>query len=195
MIRAVIFDVDNTLTDFMKMKRAAVDSAVESMIDAGLKVRKEAMVEKIFDTYWKEGVEDQKIFDKVLKAEFGRVDYKLLAAGIDPRQMAIITPYVAQVKLLKSLVRVPGLEIGSVDGFQGREKEVTIVSLVRNNEAGEVGFLSDIRRMNVAMTRARRLLIVIGDSATIGRHPFYAKFLDYADACGAHRSSYEWPEA
>ena len=82
MIKAVIFDVDNTLTDFMKMKRAAVDCAVESMIDAGLKVRKEAMVEKIFDTYWKEGVEDQKIFDKVLKAEFGRIDYKLLAAGI-----------------------------------------------------------------------------------------------------------------
>jgi putative hydrolase of the HAD superfamily len=81
-IKAVIFDVDNTLTDFMKMKRAAVDSAVESMIDAGLKVRKQAMVEKIFDTYWKEGVEDQKIFDKVLKAEFGGIDYKLLAAGI-----------------------------------------------------------------------------------------------------------------
>jgi putative hydrolase of the HAD superfamily len=82
MIKAVIFDVDNTLTDFMKMKRAAVDSAVESMIDAGLKVRREDMVEKIFATYWKEGVEDQKIFDKVLKAEFGGIDYKLLAAGI-----------------------------------------------------------------------------------------------------------------
>jgi superfamily I DNA and/or RNA helicase len=120
---------------------------------------------------------------------------KVLGAGIDPRQLALITPYVAQVKLLKSLVKVPGLEIGSVDGFQGREKEVTIVSLVRNNEAGEVGFLSDIRRMNVAMTRARRLLIVIGDSATIGRHPFYSKFLDYTDSCSAHRSSYEWPEA
>ena len=82
MIKAVIFDVDNTLTDFMRTKRAAVDSAVESMIDAGLRVRKEVMVEKIFATYWKEGVEDQKIFDKVLKSEFGRVDYKLLAAGI-----------------------------------------------------------------------------------------------------------------
>jgi putative hydrolase of the HAD superfamily len=81
-IRAVIFDIDNTLTDFMKMKRAAVDSAVESMIDAGLQVRKDVMVEKIFDIYWKEGVEDQKIFDKVLKAEFGGIDYKLLAAGI-----------------------------------------------------------------------------------------------------------------
>jgi superfamily I DNA and/or RNA helicase len=124
-----------------------------------------------------------------------RLMEKVLAAGVDPRQMALITPYVAQVKLLKALARIPGLEIGSVDGFQGREKEVTIVSLVRNNEAGEVGFLSDIRRMNVAMTRARRLLVVIGDSATIGRHPFYAKFIDYADALKAHRSSYEWPEA
>ncbi len=124
-----------------------------------------------------------------------RLMEKVLAAGVDPRQMALITPYVAQVKLLKALARIPGLEIGSVDGFQGREKEVTIVSLVRNNEAGEVGFLSDIRRMNVAMTRARRLLIVIGDSATIGRHPFYAKFTDYADSLKAHRSSYEWPEA
>ncbi|MDE2236288.1 MAG: HAD-IA family hydrolase [Elusimicrobia bacterium] len=82
MIKAVIFDIDNTLTDFMKMKRAAVDSAVEGMIDAGLKVEKTAMVEKIFDLYWNEGVEDQKIFDKVLAKEFGGIDYKVLAAAI-----------------------------------------------------------------------------------------------------------------
>ena len=82
MIKAVIFDVDNTLTDFMRVKRACVEAAVEGMIDAGLRVPKDEMVAKIFDTYWKEGVEDQKIFDKVLKAEFGRIDYKLLAAGI-----------------------------------------------------------------------------------------------------------------
>jgi putative hydrolase of the HAD superfamily len=82
MIKAVIFDIDNTLTDFMRMKRAAVDAAVEAMIDAGLKVDKTAMVEKIFDVYWKEGVEDQKIFDKVLHQEFGRIDYKILASGI-----------------------------------------------------------------------------------------------------------------
>ena len=124
-----------------------------------------------------------------------RLMERILASGLDPRKMAIIAPYVAQVKLLKTMAKIPGLEIGSVDGFQGREKEVTIVSLVRNNETGEVGFLSDVRRMNVAMTRARRLLIVIGDSATIGRHPFYAKFIDYTDAREAHRSSYEWPEA
>ena len=118
---------------------------------------------------------------------------KLLAAGMEARRMALITPYVAQVKVLKSLVKVQGLEIGSVDGFQGREKEAVIVSLVRSNDSGEVGFLSDVRRMNVAMTRARRLLIVVGDSATIGRHPFYSRFIDYAQSCGAHRSSYEFP--
>lgn len=66
----------------MKMKRAAVDSAVEGMIDAGLKVEKSKMVEKIFEIYWKDGVEDQNIFDKVLKKEFGAIDYKILAAGI-----------------------------------------------------------------------------------------------------------------
>ncbi len=82
MVKAVIFDIDNTLTDFMKMKRAAVDSAVEGMIDAGLKVEKSQMVEKIFEIYWKDGVEDQKIFDKVLAKEFGRIDYKILAAAI-----------------------------------------------------------------------------------------------------------------
>ena len=82
MIRAVIFDIDNTLTDFMRMKRAAVDAAVEAMIDAGLKVEKSAMVEKIFDIYWKDGVEDQRIFDKVLLKEFGAIDYRILASGI-----------------------------------------------------------------------------------------------------------------
>ena len=82
MIKAVIFDIDNTLMDFMRMKRAAVDAAVDAMIDAGIQVPKDKMVEKIFDVYWKEGIEDQNIFDKVLLKEFGHVDYKVLAAGI-----------------------------------------------------------------------------------------------------------------
>lgn len=82
MIKAVIFDIDNTLIDFMRMKKMAVAAAIEGMVDAGLKVDKNVMFDKIFDVYWKEGVEDQKIFDKVLMKEFGRVDYKVLAAGI-----------------------------------------------------------------------------------------------------------------
>lgn len=116
---------------------------------------------------------------------------KLSEAGLRLSDAAIITPYAAQARLLKH--RVPkGLEVGTVDGFQGREKEVVIVSLVRSNDKGEVGFLGDTRRMNVAMTRARRLLIVIGDSATISRHPFYADFLDYVAQRGQQRSVWDW---
>ena len=98
----------------------------------------------------------------------------------------------AQAKLLKTLVREPGLEIGSVDGFQGREKEAVILSLVRSNEGGQIGFLSDMRRLNVAITRARRCLVVVGDSATVARHPVYQKFIVHADALDSHRSAYEW---
>ncbi len=82
MIKAVIFDFDNTLMDFMKVKRAAVSSAVDAMIDAGLTMNKNEMIEKIYSVYWKEGIEDQHIFDKVLQQEFGQIDYKILAAGI-----------------------------------------------------------------------------------------------------------------
>jgi putative hydrolase of the HAD superfamily len=82
LIKAVIFDIDNTLTDFMKMKRTAVDAAVEGMMDAGLPGAKDDLVKEVFDVYWKEGIEDQKIFDKILKAKLGRIDYKILAGGI-----------------------------------------------------------------------------------------------------------------
>ena len=145
-----------------------------------------------FDESWNDLLESRENQGEAKLAV--RLLEKLLASGMDPRQIALLTPYVAQAKLLKSMSKIPGLEIGSVDGFQGREKEATIVSLVRSNTEAEVGFLSDTRRMNVAMTRARRLLIVIGDSATIGQHPFYSKFLEYVDAHDAHRSSYEFPE-
>ena len=82
MIKAVIFDFDNTLMDFMRMKKAAVEAAVDAMIDAGLPYKKEAMVEKIYKGYTVEGIEDQQIFDKVLFQEFGKIDYKILGAGI-----------------------------------------------------------------------------------------------------------------
>ena len=82
MIKGVIFDFDNTLMDFMKMKRAAVEAAVDAMIDAGLTYKKSDMIEKIYKVYWNEGIEDQQIFDKVLMKEFGKIDYKILASGI-----------------------------------------------------------------------------------------------------------------
>jgi putative hydrolase of the HAD superfamily len=82
MIKGVIFDFDNTLMDFMKMKRAAVEAAVDAMIDAGMPYKKAEMIEKIYKVYWEEGIEDQFIFDKVLTKEFGKIDYKVLASGI-----------------------------------------------------------------------------------------------------------------
>ncbi|HVO32487.1 MAG TPA: HAD-IA family hydrolase [Elusimicrobiota bacterium] len=82
MIKAVIFDFDNTLMDFMRMKRAAVEAAVDAMIDAGMPYSKADMIEKIYKVYTSEGIEDQQIFDKVLLKEFGKIDYKILASGI-----------------------------------------------------------------------------------------------------------------
>jgi ATP-dependent RNA/DNA helicase IGHMBP2 len=116
---------------------------------------------------------------------------RLLARGVPPREMAVIAPYDAQVQLLRQLLAAhPDLEVDTVDGFQGREKEAVIVSLTRSNEAGELGFLADIRRMNVALTRARKKLVVVGDGATVRRHPFYDGFFRYAEGLGAWQSAW-----
>ena len=115
----------------------------------------------------------------------------LLDAGVHPSQIAIITPYAAQVRLLRERLAETQLEIDTVDGFQGREKEAIIISLVRSNASGEIGFLADTRRMNVALTRARRKLIVIGDSGTIARHPFYERLVEYMDANGGYSTVWE----
>jgi ATP-dependent RNA/DNA helicase IGHMBP2 len=84
------------------------------------------------------------------------------------------------------------VEFGSVDGFQGREKEAIIISLVRSNKTKEIGFLKDVRRMNVALTRARRKLIVIGDSATITGDSFYKRLLEHFDKIGAYHVVWEY---
>ncbi|MBN8656610.1 MAG: AAA family ATPase [Anaerolineae bacterium] len=124
---------------------------------------------------------------------------ELMEHGVLSKDISIISPYSAQVKLLRQKLNkiaagdggLSGIEIDSVDGFQGREKEVVIVSLVRSNRDGDVGFLADTRRMNVALTRARRKLIVIGDSATITAHPFYEKMVKYFESIGAYHSVWE----
>lgn len=82
MIKAVIFDLDNTLLDFMKMKEAAVDAAVDAMIDAGLSIPKKEMMDTIYEIYWKEGIEDQLIFNKALNQVLGFLDYRIMASGI-----------------------------------------------------------------------------------------------------------------
>ena len=82
MIKAIIFDLDNTLVDFMAMKDAAVEAAALAMIDAGLKMSKKEVKEKIYEIYEKEGIEDQRVFDKLLTRELGTIDYRIHAAGI-----------------------------------------------------------------------------------------------------------------
>lgn len=124
---------------------------------------------------------------------------KLFSVGVRAVDIGIISPYSAQVKLLTNMIlgdkpdpgELKSLEIDSVDAFQGREKEVVIVSLVRSNIKGELGFLADTRRMNVAMTRAKRKLFVIGDSATLSNLPFYEDFLKYVESINAYRSGWE----
>ncbi len=118
---------------------------------------------------------------------------RLLSRGVAPADVAVIAAYDAQVRLLRERLaaeRAAGLELGTVDGFQGREKEAVVVDLVRSNDRGDIGFLSDTRRMNVALTRARRLLLVVGDSATLGGHAYYAAFVEAMDALGAHGSAW-----
>ncbi len=101
--------------------------------------------------------------------------------------VGIISPYRAQVQYLRRLIKKREffkpyrrlISVNTVDGFQGQERDVVLISLVRANEEGQIGFLRDLRRMNVAITRARMKLIIIGDSSTLCRHPFYKKLYDY----------------
>lgn len=116
---------------------------------------------------------------------------RLLRLGLPARDLAVIAPYAAQVRYLRDRLPVAGLEIDTVDGFQGREKEVVLISLVRSNATGEIGFLSDTRRMNVAMTRARRRLVIVGDSATLASDLFYARLIEYCEGQGAYRTVWE----
>jgi len=119
----------------------------------------------------------------------------LLAEGLGPPQIAVITPYRAQAARMGPLLEPLGIEVDTVDAFQGREAEAVLVSCVRSNAEGRLGFLTDLRRMNVALTRAKVHAFVVGDSATLGGHPFYAGLIERAQALGGYRSAWEWAEA
>ena len=109
---------------------------------------------------------------------------------LDTRSLAFISPYNGQVQLAKEQLSNK-IRISTIDSFQGQEKEVVILSLVRSNTEATIGFLKDYRRMNVALTRAKEHLFVIGDSTTIGQDHFYALFLEYMDEIGGYRSAWE----
>lgn len=104
--------------------------------------------------------------------------------------VGIISPYRAQVQYLKKLIKKYEffkpyrrlISVNTVDGFQGQERDVILISLVRSNDEGQIGFLKDLRRMNVAMTRARMKLIILGNKDTMTKHPFYKKLWEYVEA-------------
>ena len=109
---------------------------------------------------------------------------RIVADGVD---FGIISPYRAQVRMIRRLLKMQRffrrlrgqISVHTVDGFQGQERDVVLISMVRDNDDGQIGFLSDLRRMNVAITRARMKLIIIGNSETLSRHRFYSELFDY----------------
>lgn len=126
--------------------------------------------------------------------------YQLLAAheGKELPTIALISPYREQVLYMQdtaaedSHLTDVSLDINTIDAFQGQERDVIYISLVRSNHKSEIGFLNDYRRMNVAMTRARKLLVIVGDSATIGADPFYQKMLEYVETEGHYLTAWEY---
>ncbi|MFN3760927.1 MAG: AAA domain-containing protein [Algoriphagus aquaeductus] len=134
--------------------------------------------------------------DTIKRIGFGQFKEKGWTIGL-------IAPYSAQVRYLRFLIfetyEFPNLKafadlitIDTVDGFQGQERDLMLISLTRSNESGEIGFLADERRMNVAITRAKRKLILIGDSSTLAQHPFFDELLCYFEEKEAYRSVWEF---
>ncbi|TSX17015.1 DNA-binding protein SMUBP-2 [Bagarius yarrelli] len=148
------------------------------------------------------GLNEMEDTDEQSKGNQGEVDIvalharTLIEAGVQAKDIAVIAPYNLQVDLLRQKLsnQYPDLEIKSVDGFQGREKEAVLLSLVRSNRKGEVGFLAEDRRINVAVTRARRQLVVVCDSQTVRNHDFLKSLLDYMSEHGEVRTAFEYLE-
>ena len=149
-----------------------VDSGAEAESSAGLSRVNVAEAELTLATL-------QRYFEKIGKE-------RLLEENVD---VGIISPYKGQVALLRRMLRRDKywkpfrrlITVNTVDGFQGQERDVIVISLVRSNDDGNIGFLHDLRRMNVAITRARMKLLIIGDRSTLCRFPFYRRLAEYID--------------
>lgn len=156
------------------------------------------------------GFEEEQDGGSTVNKEEAAFLMKLLAAQVaelgqyynasDFPTIAVVSPYRQQVQYMQELqaqdtVLAPyagSISVNTIDSFQGQERDVVYISMTRSNTEGSIGFLSDTRRMNVAMTRARKQLVVIGDSATLAQHPFYAGFQDFATANDGYKSAWEY---
>jgi ATP-dependent RNA/DNA helicase IGHMBP2 len=129
-------------------------------------------------------------FSLINQGEIEIVNKLILHLEIDVHKATFISPYSAQTELAKK--QLPkGLKIKTIDSFQGQESELLFISLVRSNSESTIGFLNDYRRMNVALTRAKEKLIVIGDSSTLGQDKFYESFINYIEKINGYRSAWE----
>lgn len=128
-----------------------------------------------------------------IKSSYSKLDFP---------SIAIISPYREQIRLLKEQLLISTIlnefeqyiGVNTIDSFQGQERDLVLISLVRSNANGEIGFLADVRRMNVAITRARKKVVIIGDSATIGKLPFYEGLINYAESVDGYKSVWEFIE-
>ena len=145
----------------------------------------EAHEELVGETYGRINRAEAQLTIDTLQQYFERLGRQRV---VDERlDVGIISPYRAQVQLLRRMLRKSAyfkplrhlISVNTVDGFQGQERDIIVISLVRSNDAGQIGFLRDLRRMNVAITRARMKLFILGDSTTMTRHPFYKKLYLY----------------
>lgn len=145
----------------------------------------EAHEELVGETYGRINRAEARLTIDTLQHYFERLGrQRVLDERLD---VGIISPYRAQVQLLRRMLRKSAyfkplrhlITVNTVDGFQGQERDLIVISMVRQNEEGQIGFLRDLRRMNVAITRARMKLFIMGDSTTMTRHPFYRKLYNY----------------
>lgn len=158
----------------------------DSPQDTGLTERLEHTGETfIGDTYGRINKGEALLTLDKLQQYFNKIGkQRILDEHID---VGVISPYRAQVQYLRQLIRKRDffkpfrklISVNTVDGFQGQERDIILISLVRDNEQGQIGFLRDLRRMNVAITRARMKLIILGDVPTLTKHPFYRQLYTY----------------
>ncbi|HUK62572.1 MAG TPA: HAD-IA family hydrolase [Dongiaceae bacterium] len=205
MIRAIVFDLDNTLTDFMRMKAAAIDAAVDAMIDAGLRLPRDAVRARIDAIYQEQGMEYQKVFDQLLESELGHIDPKILASGVVAYRRAresslVLYPHV-QMTLLELVRR--GIKIGVVSdapapqawlrlcqlGLQHVFEAVVTFDDTRELKPGPAPFREVLRRLGVEPHEA----LMVGDwpardmvgGRQIGMRTVFAR---YGDTFGTRES-------
>jgi putative hydrolase of the HAD superfamily len=208
-IKAVIFDLDNTLVDFMKMKKVAIDAAVDAMIDAGLPMKKKEARDKIFRVYKEKGIEYQQVFDSFLIQAFGKIDPKILAAGVisyrRARESALVSYPRVTITLLELLKR--GLKLAVVSDAPRLQAWLRLCGLNIHNYFDVVVTFEDTNKRKPDSEPFRKTLellqlkprevIMVGDwpeRDIVGARPLGMKtvFARYGDTFGTKNSGADW---